>query len=416
MILGVLARSAQFVKCASKTALLPRLFAHSALRSRSKTRRLLRSPNGPGGVPPWRTRCSVRRIASPPPARMRRSLPCGEDCLRACAFSVMAIGSVFGYITREAIQALTRLVWRSARGRSDRLEPTGLPVAAPVLCGNRRRTSPEEFSEMLASELARRETAEPRGAISPAAASDIANRRSFYEIRAAHSPTPNCGPARNRLRGQSCTKQIRGFQVSCLHRFIYVKPVADLNAAMKRRFNARLRFHGRPRCPEIAWGRSRRLLASGRHALCPLGRMQDPSLAWRHDGARTCRLVTWWIGSVPNSKSASRRSKPARGACTMKMELRKTSQFEAAHLFAAPPESHKCRRLHGHSFKARSRCWATAIRSSLGPGFTPKSASVSNDLGTIGSPVFERGRWLGKPTSERIAVWIWERSSRGCPC
>ena len=35
----------------------------------------------------------------------------------------------------------------------------------------------------------------------------------------------------------------------------------------------------------------------------------------------------------------------------MKMELRKTFQFEAAHLLPLLPKAHKCRRLHGHSFK-----------------------------------------------------------------
>src|SRR6185295_4318434 len=35
----------------------------------------------------------------------------------------------------------------------------------------------------------------------------------------------------------------------------------------------------------------------------------------------------------------------------MKMELRKTFQFEAAHLLPRLPRTHKCRRLHGHSFK-----------------------------------------------------------------
>jgi 6-pyruvoyltetrahydropterin/6-carboxytetrahydropterin synthase len=33
------------------------------------------------------------------------------------------------------------------------------------------------------------------------------------------------------------------------------------------------------------------------------------------------------------------------------MELRKTFQFEAAHLLPRLPKSHKCRRLHGHSFQ-----------------------------------------------------------------
>src|SRR5512143_2381835 len=38
---------------------------------------------------------------------------------------------------------------------------------------------------------------------------------------------------------------------------------------------------------------------------------------------------------------------------SMKMELRKTFQFEAAHLLPRLPETHKCRRLHGHSFQVQ---------------------------------------------------------------
>jgi 6-pyruvoyltetrahydropterin/6-carboxytetrahydropterin synthase len=34
----------------------------------------------------------------------------------------------------------------------------------------------------------------------------------------------------------------------------------------------------------------------------------------------------------------------------MTLELRKTFQFEAAHLLPRLPKTHKCRRLHGHSF------------------------------------------------------------------
>src|SRR6184192_1117440 len=36
----------------------------------------------------------------------------------------------------------------------------------------------------------------------------------------------------------------------------------------------------------------------------------------------------------------------------MNLELRKTFQFEAAHLLPNLPPEHKCRRLHGHSFRA----------------------------------------------------------------
>src|SRR5207237_9059436 len=59
----------------------------------------------------------------------------------------------------------------------------------------------------------------------------------------------------------------------------------------------------------------------------------------------------------PAAKAQKSRDKkaffdPLRENKKMKIELRKTFQFEAAHLLPYLPESHKCRRLHGHSFHA----------------------------------------------------------------
>src|SRR5438034_11783096 len=51
------------------------------------------------------------------------------------------------------------------------------------------------------------------------------------------------------------------------------------------------------------------------------------------------RWRIWLLGPIGKCEQA------------MKMELRKTFQFEAAHLLPHLPESHKCRRLHGHSFR-----------------------------------------------------------------
>lgn len=94
----------------------------------------------------------------------------------------------------------------------------------------------------------------------------------------------------------------------------------------------------------------------------------------------------------------------------MKMELRKTYQFEAAHLLPHLPESHKCRRLHGHSFKAE-----IAVTGDCDPklGWVMDYAEISRAF----QPIWEQldhqylneVAGLENPTSERIAVWIWER-------
>jgi 6-pyruvoyltetrahydropterin/6-carboxytetrahydropterin synthase len=94
----------------------------------------------------------------------------------------------------------------------------------------------------------------------------------------------------------------------------------------------------------------------------------------------------------------------------MKVELRKSFQFEAAHLLPNLPESHKCRRLHGHSFQAE-----IVVAGECDPqlGWLMDYA----DLSEIFKPLWEQldHRYLNEipglenPTSERIAMWIWDR-------
>ena len=89
------------------------------------------------------------------------------------------------------------------------------------------------------------------------------------------------------------------------------------------------------------------------------------------------------------------------------MELRKTFQFEAAHLLPHLPKTHKCRRLHGHSFKVD-----VVVTGELDPklGWVMDYADITKAF----KPLWERLdhfylneiRGLEKPTSENIAIWI----------
>ena len=94
----------------------------------------------------------------------------------------------------------------------------------------------------------------------------------------------------------------------------------------------------------------------------------------------------------------------------MKLELRKTFQFEAAHLLPNLPETHTCRRLHGHSFNAE-----IVVAGECDPklGWVMDYAEISR----LFKPIWEQldHRYLNEipglenPTSEILAVWIWER-------
>ncbi len=92
------------------------------------------------------------------------------------------------------------------------------------------------------------------------------------------------------------------------------------------------------------------------------------------------------------------------------MELRKTFQFEAAHLLPRLPKSHKCRRLHGHSFKVD-----VVVEGALDPklGWVMDYADITE----IFKPIWEKldHHYLNEipglenPTSEIIALWIWKK-------
>ncbi len=100
----------------------------------------------------------------------------------------------------------------------------------------------------------------------------------------------------------------------------------------------------------------------------------------------------------------------------MKVELRRTFQFEAAHLLPRLPEGHKCRRLHGHSFQVE-----IVVAGDCDPalGWLMDYA----DIKAAFTPIWEQldHRYLNEvaglenPTSELIAIWIWDRLKPGLP-
>jgi 6-pyruvoyltetrahydropterin/6-carboxytetrahydropterin synthase len=92
----------------------------------------------------------------------------------------------------------------------------------------------------------------------------------------------------------------------------------------------------------------------------------------------------------------------------MKMDLRRTFQFEAAHLLPHLPETHKCRRLHGHSFQVE-----IVVTGEVDPSFGWVMDYA--DVKAAFKPLWERldhyylneVPGLENPTSENLAIWIW---------
>jgi hypothetical protein len=127
-------------------------------------------------------------------------------------------------------------------------------------------------------------------------AAGIAARRSFYEVRAAHSPDTKMWASAESTAWTVVLETEARFQVSCLNRFVYVKAVNDVNQALEGAEPVRDKIStvglasSGARAAELA----QQFARWGARRICPLGEMQRPPLGWRHDGRPALGdLLTW---------------------------------------------------------------------------------------------------------------------------
>jgi len=98
------------------------------------------------------------------------------------------------------------------------------------------------------------------------------------------------------------------------------------------------------------------------------------------------------------------------------VELVKDFRFEAAHYLPNVPEGHKCRRMHGHSFRGE-----VAVRGPVDTrtgwliDFADLKRAIDPVVGRLDHYLLNEVEGLQNPTSEQIAVWIWERIAPALP-
>jgi hypothetical protein len=297
LVLGVLIRSAQFMKCASGASLLPRLFAHSIYEIEPKLGACLEVAEWRGGKADledalFQEANCVTATASDETVSAIRDRVAGKTRLIAYGQKLS-----FAFVTSGVLSGLNaaKVV---ARAAADVIAWNQLGCVSPhvVYVESGGGISPDQFAAKLAEELAKAEELCLRGKIPVEAAATIASKRSFYEIRAAHSEETRLWRSENSTAWTVVFESDPRFQISCLNHFIYVKPVRDLTEALQGADSVRGKVStvglGAPE--DKAEALATILACWGATRVCPLGRMQEPSLLWRHDGRPSlAELVTW---------------------------------------------------------------------------------------------------------------------------
>jgi 6-pyruvoyltetrahydropterin/6-carboxytetrahydropterin synthase len=98
------------------------------------------------------------------------------------------------------------------------------------------------------------------------------------------------------------------------------------------------------------------------------------------------------------------------------MEIHRAFRFEAAHLLPHVPPEHKCRRLHGHSYRvtlvvggelAQPEGWVM--------DFAALKAAFRPVLGRLDHYYLNDVEGLDNPTAENLALWIWREMKPRLP-
>jgi hypothetical protein len=309
IVIGLLTRSAQFVKCASGTAFLPRLFAHSLYDADPKLGACLEIAGWRGGKVDLETAlfaeadCVTATGSDETLAAIRARLPLKTRFLgygHRVSFGFVDSAVLHGSSARQIIShtADDVVAWNQLGCLS--------PHVIYVESGG--KVSPEQFAEMLADELERREQTEPRGELATEHAAVIASRRAFYEVRAAahvEGAETLMWHSRNSTAWTVIYEADPRFQLSCLNRFVYVKGVKNLDEMLQNAESVRDQVStvGIAAPQRKAHELAEQLARWSVTRVCPLGRMQNPPLTWRHDGRPVLGdMVTWTDWEMEDSR------------------------------------------------------------------------------------------------------------------
>ncbi len=98
------------------------------------------------------------------------------------------------------------------------------------------------------------------------------------------------------------------------------------------------------------------------------------------------------------------------------MEIFKDFRFEAAHSLPHLPPGHKCRNMHGHSYRVR-----VVVRGKVDPrvgwvmDFADLKGAVQPLIDRLDHSVLDEVEGMGISTAEGLSVWLWRRIRPALP-
>jgi len=147
-----------------------------------------------------------------------------------------------------------------------------------------------EFASMLAKELENLEQRTPRGPISLSESGAISNLRETIRYRASNTSDTQLWESSKSTAWTVIYEQDPTLTPSCLNRTIYVKPWPSNPAKLGPELNHISSLSLYPMDQSML--QTAETITPPR--ICPLGKIQQPSIFWHHDGiAPLASLVTW---------------------------------------------------------------------------------------------------------------------------
>lgn len=297
LILGLLLRAAQFMKCATGTAFIPRLFAHSLRQIDSALASTIEIAEWPGGTEPLEEALFAQA-----------DVVCAtgnDDTLRAIRARLPAhvrwVGYghrlSIGYVAKESMRR-QQLVQLAERIAEDVAAWNQLGCLSPhvIYVEKGGQVEPKELAAAIAQALDQMERVRPRGPIPIEVASTIRQMRDFYQIRAAALPSTRVWMSHNSTAWTVIYDEEPNFQPSCLYRTLFVKAVCSLEEALEgaNRLRGKISTVGLAAPPSRAEQIVQALSSWQVCRICPFGHMQRPPLTWRHDGRPSLGEFVFW--------------------------------------------------------------------------------------------------------------------------